>query len=177
MLREPLPIWLVEPLAFLGIAYVIFFPLGVHWFFYVATLTVAAVFSAWLWKGNPRRTRLVRLWRNPSPIVQASKAETEAKKAAEERYSVILTELLPQPERCLVCGKTGEELATGHVMEILVYPIVDPRPPGGAAPRGAVFVALTCMNCGNTDFFSIRQLDERINERQEPPDQGEGGNP
>jgi hypothetical protein len=43
-----LPLWIASPLLFLGIVYLVFFPLGLDWFGYGASVAIAAVTGAWI---------------------------------------------------------------------------------------------------------------------------------
>ena len=43
-----LPLWVATPLIYLGVVYVVFFPLGLSWYGYAGGIAFAAVIGAWM---------------------------------------------------------------------------------------------------------------------------------
>jgi hypothetical protein len=57
-LRMPTPIWLVWPLMFLGVGFIVLYPLGHDWFIYGFGLFIAVLIAI---RTRRRRYRIVRV--------------------------------------------------------------------------------------------------------------------
>jgi hypothetical protein len=83
-----IPLWVATPLIYLGVFYVLFFPLGVGWYGYGVSLVIAVGLGAWVFP----RYRVTVLERSDRGIVYwVRRVKKGEDRAPEEPTSPVLT--------------------------------------------------------------------------------------
>jgi hypothetical protein len=141
----------------LGLSYVVFFPLGLDWYFYVGSIVIAGAIGLTetsLFPFPRRAGRTERPW--------PSDDEKRVREIVRKEYHAVLEELWTEPDKCPICG--GDQWRIGEVVEV---PVTVYRPSGkvGEYREAYHYLPSRCDVCAYTIFFRTEVLDDLVAKR------------